>query len=123
MIVRPKFTVLFKPPLHQCRHAFLPTKPPLTIASPKMTNPFDGVSDPLIGTRPLRGAAWAPSMHAEKVPGARTLYYVRKAQTGSQAEGSIVLFHHNGGVPFPSGRHVPAQGPHASKPVIPLRNL
>jgi hypothetical protein len=61
MIVRPKFTVLFKPPLHQCRHAFLPTKPPLTIASSKTTTLLTEFRPTLIGIRPIRALPGAVS--------------------------------------------------------------
>ena len=68
MIVRPKFTVLFEPPLHQCRHAFLPTKPPLTIASPKTTILLKEFRPTPFGIRPIRALPGAVSCTLRSPP-------------------------------------------------------
>lgn len=53
------FTVLFGSPLHQCRHALLPTKLPLTIASSVTTIPLME-SDPFTLESGQLGRSLAP---------------------------------------------------------------
>jgi hypothetical protein len=121
MIVRPKFTVLFKPPLHQCRHAFLPTKPPLTIASSKTTTLLTEFRPTLIGIRPIRALPGAVSCMLRSP---RQYVLREKIQTDLTEESMVCSINkQRRSLPFRTSRSSPKPPPTHLKTRDPLRTL
>ena len=122
MIVRPMtaqaFTVLFEPPLHQCRHALLPIKLPLTIASLVTTIPLMESDPGLAGIRPTQALPGAVSCTLRSP---RSTHHVRKTRPifkPGREEWYVPNRNEKGGFPsFPDVTFQPTL-PHASeKPV------